>query len=36
MVAVYTREVAETKADQATAMGRSQGHPLGFATEPEA
>ena len=36
VVAVYTREVAETKAEQAKEMGRSQGHPLGFATVPEA
>ncbi|MEO6301471.1 MAG: ATP-dependent Clp protease adapter ClpS [Paracoccaceae bacterium] len=35
VVAVYTREVAETKADQATEMGRSKGYPLGFTTEKE-
>ena len=35
VVAVYTKEVAETKADQATEMGRSKGYPLGFTTEKE-
>ena len=35
VVAVYTREVAETKADQATEMGRSKGYPLAFTTEKE-
>lgn len=35
VIAVYTREVAETKAEQATEMGRSQGYPLGFTTEKE-
>ena len=36
VVAVYTREVAETKADQANEMGRSKGYPLAFTTEKEA
>jgi ATP-dependent Clp protease adaptor protein ClpS len=36
VVAVYTREVAETKAEQGTEMGRSEGYPLTFTTEPEA
>ena len=35
VVAVYTKEVAETKADQATGLGRAQGYPLGFTTEKE-
>ena len=35
VVAVYTRDVAETKADQATELGRRAGHPLQFTTEPE-
>lgn len=35
VVAVYTREVAETKATRATDFGRSQGFPLLFTTEPE-
>ena len=35
VVAVYTKEVAETKADQATELGRSKGYPLGFTTEKE-
>jgi ATP-dependent Clp protease adaptor protein ClpS len=35
VVAVYTRDVAETKADQANDLGRRAGHPLQFTTEPE-
>jgi ATP-dependent Clp protease adaptor protein ClpS len=35
MVAVFTREVAETKAAQATEYGRSKGYPLAFTTERE-
>ena len=35
VVAVYTREVAETKAKEATELGRQAGHPLFFSTEPE-
>ncbi|MBI1775643.1 MAG: ATP-dependent Clp protease adapter ClpS [Proteobacteria bacterium] len=35
VVAVYTREVAETKATRATEAGRSKGYPLLFTTEPE-
>lgn len=35
VVAVYTREVAETKATRATDLARSRGHPLQFTTEPE-
>jgi ATP-dependent Clp protease adaptor protein ClpS len=35
VVAVYTREVAESKATNATDRGRSQGYPLLFTTEPE-
>lgn len=35
VVAVYTREVAETKAGQATEMGRSAGFPLAFTTDKE-
>lgn len=35
VVAVFTREVAETKATRATDMARSQGFPLLFTTEPE-
>lgn len=36
VVAVYTREVAETKAKHATAMGAERGYPLAFTTEREA
>jgi ATP-dependent Clp protease adaptor protein ClpS len=35
VVAVFTRDVAETKATTATDMGRRAGHPLTFTTEPE-
>ena len=35
VVAVFTREVAETKATRATEMARGQGYPLLFTTEPE-
>lgn len=35
VVAVYTRDVAETKATQATDMGAQEGYPLTFTTEPE-
>ncbi|HUZ31108.1 MAG TPA: ATP-dependent Clp protease adapter ClpS [Xanthobacteraceae bacterium] len=36
VIAVYVRDVAETKAKEATDLGRQQGYPLFFATEPEA
>lgn len=35
VVAVYTKDVAETKATNATDAGRSKGYPLLFTTEPE-
>src|SRR6185436_6310362 len=35
VVAVYTRDVAETKATRATDLGRAKGYPLMFTTEPE-
>lgn len=35
VVAVYTRDVAETKAKEGTDAGRSAGYPLYFSTEPE-
>ncbi len=35
VVAVFTREVAETKAAQAHAMAAKEGHPLTFRVEPE-
>jgi ATP-dependent Clp protease adaptor protein ClpS len=35
VVAVYTKDVAETKATRGTEAGRSQGYPLMFTTEPE-
>ena len=35
VVAVFTKDVAETKASDATEAGRKQGYPLMFTTEPE-
>jgi ATP-dependent Clp protease adaptor protein ClpS len=35
VIAVYTRDVADTKAKEATEMGRSKGYPLYFTTEKE-
>ena len=35
VVAVFTRDVAETKATRATDMAKSKGYPLLFTTEPE-
>ncbi len=35
VIAVYTKDVAETKATEAIDAGRSDGHPLMFTTEPE-
>lgn len=35
VVAVYTRDVAETKATRGTEAGRAKGYPLQFTTEPE-
>jgi ATP-dependent Clp protease adaptor protein ClpS len=35
VVGVFTCEIAETKATQATDMGRREGHPLTFTTAPE-
>jgi len=35
VVAVYTKDVAESKATNATDAGRKKGYPLLFTTEPE-
>jgi len=35
VVAVYTRDIAETKATEGTDAGRQAGYPLMFSTEPE-
>ena len=35
VVAVFTRDVAETKATRATDAGKAKGYPLMFTTEPE-
>ena len=35
VIAVYTRDVAETKAKEATDLGKQNGYPLFLTTEPE-
>ncbi len=35
VVAVYTKDVAESKAEEATDFGKSAGYPLAFTTERE-
>jgi ATP-dependent Clp protease adaptor protein ClpS len=35
VIAVYTRDLAETKAKEATEMGKAKGYPLYFTTEKE-
>jgi len=35
VIAVYTRDVAETKAKEATDLGKNNGYPLYFTTEKE-
>ncbi|MBV9634551.1 MAG: ATP-dependent Clp protease adapter ClpS [Methylobacteriaceae bacterium] len=35
VVAVFTKDIAETKATRGTEAGRSKGYPLMFTTEPE-
>ncbi len=35
VIAVYTKDIAETKATQATDAGAMKGYPLQFITEPE-
>ena len=35
VVAVFTKDVAETKATRATDTGKAAGYPLTFTTEPE-
>jgi len=35
VIAVYTRDVADTKAKEATELGKQKGYPLFFTTEPE-
>jgi ATP-dependent Clp protease adaptor protein ClpS len=35
VVAVYAKDVAETKATRATDAGKAKGYPLMFTTEPE-
>src|SRR5262245_29588325 len=35
VIAVFTRDVADTKAKEATDLGKQKGYPLFFTTEPE-
>ena len=35
VVAVFARDIAESKAAEATDLGHQAGHPLAFSTEPE-
>jgi ATP-dependent Clp protease adaptor protein ClpS len=35
VVAVYAKDIAETKATRGTEAGRAKGYPLMFTTEPE-
>ena len=35
VIAVYTRDVAETKAKEATELAKGKGYPMFFTTEPE-
>ncbi len=35
VVAVFARDIAESKAREAAGLGRRDGHPLSFSTEPE-
>jgi ATP-dependent Clp protease adaptor protein ClpS len=35
VVAVYTKDIAESKATRANDLARQKGHPLMFTTEPE-
>ncbi len=35
VIAVFTKDVADTKAKEATEFGKQRGYPLYFTTEPE-
>ena len=35
VIAVYVKDVAETKAKEGTELGKQNGYPLFFTTEPE-
>ncbi len=35
VIAVYTKDVAETKATEAMELAKEKGYPLAFSTEPE-
>jgi ATP-dependent Clp protease adaptor protein ClpS len=35
VIAVYAKDVADTKAKEATELGKQKGYPLYFTTEPE-
>ena len=35
VIAVFAKDIADTKAKEATELGKSKGYPLFFTTEPE-
>ena len=35
VIAVYAKDIAETKANEAMDLAKSKGYPLAFSTEPE-
>ena len=35
VIAIYARDIAETKASEAMELAKSKGYPLAFSTEPE-
>ena len=35
VIAVFARDIADTKAKEATELGKAKGYPLYFTTEPE-
>jgi ATP-dependent Clp protease adaptor protein ClpS len=35
VIAVFTKDIADTKAKEATELGKQKGYPLYFTTEPE-
>ena len=35
VIAIFTKDIADTKAKEATELGKQKGYPLYFTTEPE-